>query len=122
MTPRVFVLDFPRPDEWITDNQREHWAVTAAKTRTWRAASAAYARAAGIPHLDRAHILAELCFTSTHRRDPDNYSVKAAVDGLVDAGVFDDDDHTRVIGPDKRLGPKVAGIARLRLTITEVLA
>lgn len=121
MNGRVFVLDFPRPDEWINANVREHWAVKAAKTRTWRAAAYGYAKAARIPHLDRAHILAELCFTSRTRRDPDNFSVKAVVDGLVDAGVLDDDDAAHLLGPDKRQGPKVTGTARLRLTITEVL-
>jgi hypothetical protein len=25
---RSWVLDFPRPDEWISANERTHWAVT----------------------------------------------------------------------------------------------
>jgi len=46
---------------------------------------------------------------SGHRRDPANWypSFKACVDGLVDAGVLNDDDHAHVIGPDMRIGPVV---------------
>jgi hypothetical protein len=64
------------------------------------------------PLFARAHILGVLCpATRGRRRDPANWygSFKAAVDGLVDAGLFDDDDHTRVVGPDMRLGKVVKG-------------
>jgi crossover junction endodeoxyribonuclease RusA len=58
------------------------------------------------PLFQRAHILGVLHPASNTRCDPANWypSFKAAVDGLVDAGLFDDDDHTRVVGPDMRLG------------------
>jgi hypothetical protein len=54
----------------------------------------------------RAHILGVLHPSTNGRRDPANWypSFKAAVDGLCDAGLFEDDDHTRVLGPDMRLG------------------
>lgn len=56
----------------------------------------------------RAHILGVLHPPSDGRRDPANWypSFKAAVDGIVDAGVLEDDDHTRLLGPDMRLGEK----------------
>lgn len=119
---RQWVLDFPRPDEWISANERTHWAVKAAKTRAWRAAAAVHARAARIPRLDRAHVLAEVCMTDHRRRDALNWAptVKAAVDGLTDAGCWVDDDAAHVVGPDLRIGPAVKGRARLRLTITEL--
>lgn len=119
---REWVLDFPRPDEWITANERTHWAVKAAKVRTWRGAAAVHARAARIPLLGRAHVLAEVCMNSNRRRDPLNWAptVKAAVDGLTDAGCWLDDDASHVVGPDLRIGPPVKGVARLRLTITEL--
>ena len=117
---RTWVLDFARPDEWINPNVREHWSVTAAKTRTWRKATAVHARAAGIPPLAGAHILAEFCFGDSRRRDLDNLSLKACIDGIVDAGVIADDDYRHLIGPDRRLGPKVKGLARIRITITEL--
>jgi hypothetical protein len=58
------------------------------------------------PLFPRAHILGVLHPSTNGRRDPANWypSFKAAVDGLVDAGLFEDDDHTRVLGPDMRLG------------------
>ncbi|MFH9826757.1 hypothetical protein [Streptomyces bobili] len=61
------------------------------------------------PLLERAHILGVFCPPDRGRRDPANYypAFKAAVDGLVDAGLVEDDDHTRVVGPDMRLGKVV---------------
>ena len=58
------------------------------------------------PLFDRAHILGVLHPSTNGRRDPANWypSFKACVDGLVDAGLFADDDHTHVLGPDMRLG------------------
>ncbi|MFD3310098.1 hypothetical protein [Streptomyces sp. NPDC058694] len=62
------------------------------------------------PVFQRAHILGVLHPSTKGRRDPANWypSFKAAVDGLVDAGLFEDDDHTRVLGPDMRLGARRA--------------
>ncbi|MGA5424563.1 hypothetical protein [Streptomyces lavendulocolor] len=63
------------------------------------------------PLFQRAHILGILRPATANRRDPANWypSFKAAVDGLVDAGLLDDDDHTRLVGPDMRLGEKTKG-------------
>jgi Holliday junction resolvase RusA-like endonuclease len=119
---REWVLDFPRPDEWISANERTHWAVKAAKVRTWRQAAAVHARNAHIPMLDRASVLVEPCWTSKRRRDASNIAptAKAAIDGLTDAGVWADDDDDHVTGVTFRNGPVVKGVARLRLTITEL--
>ncbi|MBL1107380.1 hypothetical protein JK361_22700 [Streptomyces sp. 5-8] len=70
----------------------------------------ALAAAAG-PLFPRAHILGVLHPPSRRRADPANWypSFKSATDGLVDAGLFEDDDHTRVLGPDMRLGRVVKG-------------
>ncbi|MFF8953855.1 hypothetical protein ACF09I_34415 [Streptomyces sp. NPDC014940] len=58
------------------------------------------------PLFQRAHVLGVIHPGSNRRADPANLypSFKACVDGLVDAGLFEDDDHTRVVGPDMRLG------------------
>jgi crossover junction endodeoxyribonuclease RusA len=115
------------PLELITANGRYHWAAKARLVRAIRQATAWQAKAARIPRLERAHIIAEYLPPDRRRRDPANWapSAKAAVDGLVDAGVLEDDDHTRVTGPDMRLGdlaPLTANrrMPRLRLLITEV--
>jgi hypothetical protein len=116
----TYVLDIARPDEWISANERTHWAVKAAKTRAWRAKFAAEARE--LPHMERVHILAEIRSATTRRRDASNLAptVKAAIDGIVDAGVIDDDDDNHVTGVEFRNGERATGIARLRITITDL--
>jgi crossover junction endodeoxyribonuclease RusA len=63
------------------------------------------------PALERAHILGVVHPATRRRIDPANLypSFKAAVDGLVDAGVLPDDDADHVLGPDMRRGPVVRG-------------
>lgn len=86
--------------------------------KAWREAAYWKAVQAGIPRLPRAYILAELCFNDRRHRDPANYypTVKAAVDGLVDAGVLPDDSQDYLVGPDMRLGPCM-GIGRGQLVL-----
>lgn len=73
------------------------------------------------PVLQRAHILGILHPHDERRRDAANWypSFKAAVDGIVDAGVLEDDDHTRVLGPDMRIGT-VVRTGQLVLHIREI--
>lgn len=113
----------------INANGREHFhsrrrvtsalrSAAALAVRQDRGLAAALAAARGRPLVSRAHIIGILHPASRRRVDPANFypAFKAAVDGLVDAGVLEDDDHTRVIGPDMRLGPVVRG-AQLALVI-----
>lgn len=93
-------------------SRREHWAVVRRAAREIRAAACFVARSQRIPLLERAHIVYVIHPSpQTRRRDPANWaeSAKAAVDGIVDAGVLADDDSTRVVGPDPRLGAPVKG-------------
>ncbi len=120
---RPYVITLPAGLDLINANQRLHEKARARLTKKIRAAAMeavsecpdlmdALAAAKPGPLFQRAHILGVLHpATSGRRRDPANWygSFKAAVDGLVDAGLFDDDDHTRVVGPDMRLGPVVKG-------------
>lgn len=71
----------------------------------------ALADAAPGPLFQRVHILGIVRPATRRRADPANWypSFKACVDGLVDAGVVEDDDHTRVIGPDMRIGSLIKG-------------
>lgn len=106
----------------LSANGREHWRPKAAATRSIRDAAHLAAKGApalrramlaarGEPVMERAHVLAVLHPTARRRRDPANIypAVKAALDGIVDAGVLADDDSTHVVGPDMRLGPTVRG-------------
>lgn len=124
MTAREWVLDFPRPDEWVSANARDHWAVKAAKTKAWREAAATHAQAANIPLLHRVHFTCEPRWTTRKRRDALNIAptIKAVIDGIVDAGVIVDDADEYVTGVEVRNGPAAKGVARLRITITEVVA
>lgn len=95
--------------EWLTSNQRPHWATRSRRTKDWREATCLRAKEERLPKLGYARVECQLRFTDERRRDPGNWAptAKACIDGLVDAGVFEDDDHTHVIGPDLRIGPKV---------------
>jgi crossover junction endodeoxyribonuclease RusA len=120
--PGPFVIALPPAMFLLNSNQRLHHKPRAKYTRALRAAAMeavaespslmdALAAAKPGPLFERAHILGIVHPGSHRRADPANLypSFKAAVDGLVDAGLFDDDDHTRVVGPDMRLGKVVKG-------------
>jgi hypothetical protein len=130
--PRAFTLALPPGLKLLNANQRIHYRVRSDLTSAIRGAAmaacsenehmrAALATAGEAPVLQYAYILGVLHPGSRRRLDPANFypSFKAAVDGLIDAGVLEDDDHTRVVGPDMRLGPVVKG-ARLTLVVQEI--
>jgi crossover junction endodeoxyribonuclease RusA len=107
--PRTWTIELPPGTQLLTMNQRMHHMVTARLTKTLRETAGWLARAQHIPHLEAAWIVCELTVPDKRRRDPANWmpTAKACVDGLVDAGVLEDDDFSRVRGPDMRLN--VAG-------------
>lgn len=121
--PRPVIITLPAGLGLLNANQRLHHAPKAKLTAKIRAAAMeavaenddlmrALAAAKPGPLFQRAHILGVLRpSTYGRRRDAANWypSFKAAVDGIVDAGLLDDDDHEHVVGPDMRLGPKAKG-------------
>jgi len=131
---RHFTITLPPGLKLLNANQRVHHRVRAELTQAIRGAAmatcseepgmrAALVSAGNHPVLHHAYILGVLHPGSRRRLDPANFypSFKAAVDGLVDAGVLEDDDHTRVIGPDMRIGPVIKG-GRIALHIQELTA
>lgn len=122
------VLTFDLSDRvWFTSNDRLHWRARARKTRELREIAAWTARAQHTPRFVQARVVAHVSYPTNGRADPGNVVgtvLKALVDGLVDAGVFPDDDHEHVIGPDPRRGLKTgkAGLWRVRLEIHELTA
>lgn len=114
---------------WFTANSRLHWAEKSRRTRTIRETAFIHGRNA-IARLDRerpvfkrAHVTAVVHFSRGGRHDPGNASpmVKAAIDGLTDAGYWADDDSEHVIGPDYRIGEPTghAGIYRIEIIAEE---
>ena len=90
MTVRL-IIPIP-PNEWLTANGRLHWRDKARRTKLLR--SRARVHAADAPELDRADVLAVIRYPRTGRQDPANSAptVKALIDGCVDAHMLPDDD------------------------------
>lgn len=122
----VLTITGPR----FSSNDRLHWAEKAHLTQWWRDGARVRARAmigTSWTPPERARVLVEFIPGSRRRVDPGNAApaAKAAIDGLVLAGVLIDDDAAHLDGPDYRLapGPPVRqwlGMWTLRFTITEV--
>lgn len=105
---------------WLSANQRLHWAPKANITKQWRQLARLLAGMHGLPTgLDRVHITATIHKTNGRAYDVHNLvpTCKAIVDGLVDYGLIQDDDNSRLTGPDMRAGEKNDG-ASVVLTIT----
>ncbi|GII84564.1 hypothetical protein Ssi03_25540 [Sphaerisporangium siamense] len=120
---RTWTVVLPAGLGLLNANDRLHHHVKARLTAALRLAGRQAALAAEVPAIERAHIIGRYCPPDRRRRDVGNLypSFKAAIDGLVDAGVLPDDDDEHLIGPDMRLGPVVA-CGRLELVVTELAA
>lgn len=119
--PRSWTIALPAGLTLMNSNQRLHHHQRHGLTKVLRTAGWTAARNAKIPHLEHAYAVGILCPPDRGRRDPANWypSFKALVDGCVDAGVLEDDDSTRLLGPDMRIGPVVKK-SRLILVITDL--
>jgi hypothetical protein len=117
--PLTLAIDAPAP--WITANQRGSWRASAGHIAAWRAKAAWAAKAANLPAVE-GHVRITAFVQRNHARggrwDPANWylTAKAAIDGLVDAGVLLDDSTRHVTGPDMRAGT-VQPVNRLLLVI-----
>lgn len=109
--------------EWISQNGRYHWATKARRTRTLRALARLHARRTRLQPVSRVFATAYIQYPHTvGRADPANAAptVKALIDGLVDAGILPDDDHTHLEGPlfKREPGACERGLHVVRLTLT----
>lgn len=121
--PRVFTVRLPAGLELLNANVQLHWSVRARRSRNIRDAARWMARHGKVPRLERARIDFVVNPKAGARRfDPHNWwpSAKAAIDGLVDAGVLPDDNSAHLVASEARAGRPVKG-GRLDLVITEVL-
>jgi endodeoxyribonuclease rusA len=90
--------------QMLSLNDRGDRRRTAPTVKNLRTLAMIRARAAGIGRSERLRIVAWMRFPNARRRDPHNYmpTLKALVDGFVDAGVLPDDDKRHLQGPDPR--------------------
>lgn len=111
----------------ISANGREHHMTKARKTKTVRQLAWATAfritQHRSIPLVDRAHVTVSIGWQPLKRtRDADNLAptVKAAIDGFVDAGVFSNDDDKHRLSTTYTTYPRSeAGRVWLRFEIEE---
>jgi crossover junction endodeoxyribonuclease RusA len=118
---RMWTVELPVGLPLLNANHRGHWSKRSGRTKAIRTAAWLLTRDAGVPHLARAYVVAEYRPPNRRTRDVHNLypSAKAAVDGVVDAGVLTDDSDAYLIGPDMRLGA-VEKLGRLVIHITEL--
>lgn len=97
-----YEIAFHAPDVLLSANDRRHWRSRAQITRQWRKAAWAYAVQAKTPALTSAGFVITFTHPTLRRRDASNLhpTVKAIIDGLVDAGVLPDDDDAHVTGTE----------------------
>ena len=103
-----YTLELPPGLPLLSLNDRRHWAASHLITKQVKKAAWACALAAKVPALQRVTITVEYQPpNSSRRRDPDNLAPtgKAAIDGLVLAGVLPDDDSTHVTAVRYQIGP-----------------
>ena len=103
---------FTIPDnEWLTANGRYHWSDRSRRTAALRERAKyqslnALRKGTLKPAFGRVRVTAGIQYRAG-RADPANAypTIKALIDGMTDAGVFEDDSSEYVIGPDMRRAP-----------------
>jgi crossover junction endodeoxyribonuclease RusA len=105
----TYVVTLPAGMKLLNANDRTHWRTRARITKALREAAEKSALDVQIPPLDRATIEAVLHPHDKRRRDAHNWypSFKAAIDGIVDAGVLPDDNGKHLLEVKVVLGTPV---------------
>ena len=109
--------------QWLSSNQRLHWRPKAKRVAALR--EMATIAGHSLPRYTRpAHVTAFIGYATNTRADPANAypTIKALIDGMTSAGVFTDDSHEWVIGPDMRRDETKApkGFHTVRFEIEEI--
>lgn len=100
----------------LSMNDRHHWRAQAARVKAWRTMARLCAHAAdwnGTP-AGPAVVSCVIDVPDRRRRDPHNLypTIKAAVDGMVDAGMFVDDDATHLTTTEPTFNVTRRGLPR----------
>lgn len=99
------LISIEAPCSLLNANHRRHFRVKARMVKAWR--RAARQAAEGMPALPTpVHVTVMVHRHNRASYDAGNYAptAKAALDGIVDAGLLPDDRNEYVIGPDLRQG------------------
>ncbi|MFC7330781.1 hypothetical protein [Marinactinospora rubrisoli] len=106
----------------LNSNQRLHWAVRARRTKVIRETAALVTWSKRLAPMSKVAITAVIHPKTSRRFDPHNLqpTVKAAIDGLVDAGLVADDDSSRVVSVAFIAGAKDPAGAWVELVVREV--
>lgn len=107
-------------DYWMNANDRDHWTKRRAQTEYLRTLAKAEFQNARHKFATPVHILARICIPTNRRFDPPNAAptVKALIDGIVDAGVIPDDDHEHVPRVSFERGPKTGKPKTYRVALS----
>ena len=106
--------------EWMTSNERLHWAVKAKRTKAIRSRTAWLARSQQLRVPTPTVVAVQVHYPRNGTAAPSNASpvVKAALDGITDSGAWPDDNSDHVVEVSYRRGPKTGVKGLYRLTIT----
>jgi crossover junction endodeoxyribonuclease RusA len=118
---RCFKVELPAGLPLISLNDhKSHWTKRANLTKVTRSIAAGQAK--GIPRLEKVKIRAVYSAPDNRRRDASNIfmSVKAAVDGIVDAGVLKDDSDRYVVSVEVVRSPDNIKGGQLTIEVIEV--
>lgn len=106
----------------LSANGRVHWRTRHRNTKQLRLLGLAHGRRDLTPTTQRVKIDVDVWKPRAGRYDPANLypTVKALVDGITDAGIWEDDDHAHVDGPHLHHGGvdrELTGLIRFDLTV-----
>lgn len=115
-----YIVELPAGLPLLNANGREHWSKRANAVATIRDIARGQAR--GIPRLRKVKIKATYHAPDNRKRDSSNLfpAIKAAVDGVVDAGVLQDDSDKFVVSLEIVRSPDNVRGGQMVLEIIEV--
>lgn len=125
MRGETMILEFVIPANLVLNaNHRLHYQATAKKVKALRVLGKRAAE--GLVFPDPCLLVAYLGFPDKRRRDLHNLypTLKALIDGIVDAGALLDDSHQHLAGPDLRVASEKSdkGFIRVRMEVVSVSA
>lgn len=116
----ILAIDVPVTD-WLSANHRRHWADTAGRTKRIRERAGWEARRQKLGVLQPpVKIVATIGYPARFRADPPNAAptVKAIIDGLVDACTLPDDHSEIVTSTSFERGPTSPTPRHYHVTLT----